>query len=120
MSRVPLRDRLKRPQSSRYWIGGFVAMLLLCLFLTIGFMPESVIRGFAQGLPFPLLVGTITLADGFNPCAFIYVSLLTYTQRRRDMAVIRGTFIITSAVMYFLFIMLMIRLGDRLESKVPG
>ena len=48
------------------------------------------------------------------------LSLLTYTQRRRDMAVIGGTFIITSAVMYFLFIMLMIRLGDRLESKVPG
>ncbi len=121
LSGVPLRDRLKLPQSRRYWMGGFVAVMLLCLFLTIGLMPESAIRGFAQGLPFPLFVGTIALADGFNPCAFtvlvILLSLLTYTQRRRDMAVIGGTFVITSAVMYFLFIMLMIGLGSVLIEQ---
>ncbi|MEM9118918.1 MAG: hypothetical protein AAGD09_13690 [Cyanobacteria bacterium P01_F01_bin.56] len=43
LSGVLLRDRLKLSQSRRYWIGGFVAMLLLCRFLTIGFMPESAI-----------------------------------------------------------------------------
>ena len=52
--------------------------------------------------------------------SWFMLSLLTYTQRRRDMVAIGGTFVITSAVMYFLFIMLMIGLGDRLESKVPG
>ena len=120
-SGVPLRDRLQQPQSRRYWIGGLAAVLLVSLFLLISLTPESAIRGFAQGLPFPLFVGIIALADGFNPCAFtvlvILLSLLTYTQRRRDMAIIGGTFVITSAVMYFLFIMLMIGLGSVLIEQ---
>ncbi|RZM79896.1 glutaredoxin family protein [Leptolyngbya iicbica LK] len=120
-SGIPLRDRLQQPQSRRYWIGGLAAVLLLCLFALIGFTPESTIRSFAQGLPFPLFVGTIALADGFNPCAFtvlvILLSLLTYTHRRRDMVLIGGTFVLTSAVMYFLFIMLMIGLGSVLIEQ---
>jgi thiol-disulfide isomerase/thioredoxin len=121
VSGIPLRDRLQQPQSRRYWIGGLAAVLLVCLFMLIGFTPESTIRSFAQGLPFPLFVGTIALADGFNPCAFtvlvILLSLLTYTQRRRDMVLIGGTFVLTSAVMYFLFIMLMIGLGSVLIEQ---
>jgi thiol-disulfide isomerase/thioredoxin len=120
-SGIPLRDRLQQPQARRYWTGGLAALLLICLFLVIGFMPESAIRSFAQGLPFPLFVSTIALADGFNPCAFtvlvILLSLLTYTQRRRDMVLIGGTFVLTSAVMYFLFIMLMIGLGSVLIEQ---
>ena len=116
-----LRDRLRGSQQWRYWIGGLAAVILISLFAIIGFTPESTIRAFAQGLPFPLFVGTVALADGFNPCAFtvlvILLSLLTYTKRRRDMALIGGTFVITSAVMYFLFIMLMIAVGSVLIEQ---
>lgn len=120
-SGVALRDRFKRPEQRRYWIGGLAVIALVSLFLVIGLTPESTIRAFAQGLPFPLFVGTIALADGFNPCAFtvlvILLSLLTYTKRRRDMAFIGGTFVITSAAMYFLFIMLMIAVGSVLIEQ---
>lgn len=116
VSWLPLRHKLKqKPQHRRYWVGGLAVMGLISLFLLIGLTPESSVRTFAQGLPFPLFVSTIALADGFNPCAFtvlvILLSLLTYTQHRRDMALIGGTFVLTSAVMYFLFIMGMIGLG---------
>ncbi len=110
-----LRDRLTTAQRQRYWIGGLLAILLLTTFLFLSLIPATTIRTFAQELPFPLFVSTIALADGFNPCAFtvlvILLSLLTYTKRRQDMAWIGGTFIVTSAVMYFLFIMLMVGLG---------
>jgi hypothetical protein len=115
ISWVPLHDRLQAPQKRRYWVGGLAAVVLLSLFGLMAFTPDAAIRQFAEGLPFPLFVSTIALADGFNPCAFtvliILLSLLTYTQRRRDMALVGGTFVITSAVMYFLFIMLMIGIG---------
>lgn len=92
-------------QAKRYWLGGLLAVCLLSLFLIVNLTPDVVIQTFAQNLPCPLFVSTIALADGFNPCAFtvliILLSLLTYTKRRRDMALIGGTFITTSAVMYF-------------------
>jgi len=119
---LPLRGRLRQaPQRQRYWVGGLAAVCLISLFIAISFTPDAAISTFAEGLPFPLFVGTIALADGFNPCAFtvlvILLSLLTYTQRRRDMALIGGTFVITSAVMYFLFIMLMIGVGSVLIGQ---
>jgi glutaredoxin len=111
-----LKRKLQRVQLLRYWVGGFAATCILSLFLFISLTPETVIKQFAQGLPFPLFVFAIALADGFNPCAFtvliILLSLLTYTKRRRDMALVGGTFITTSAVMYFLFIMLMVAVGS--------
>jgi hypothetical protein len=120
-SGIPLRKALHNPQKRRYWIGGLAAIALVSLFLVIGLTPDSTIRAFAQGLPFPLFVGIIALADGFNPCAFtvlvILLSLLTYTKRRRDMALIGGTFVLTSAAMYFLFIMLMIAVGSVLIEQ---
>jgi thiol-disulfide isomerase/thioredoxin len=120
-SGVALRRHLRHPQTRRYWIGGLAAIALISLFVIISLTPESTIRAVAQGLPFPLFVGTIALADGFNPCAFtvlvILLSLLTYTKRRRDMALIGGTFVITSAVMYFLFIMAMIAVGSVLIEQ---
>lgn len=110
------RKKLQQVQWQRYWIGGLAATGLLSLFLMIRFIPDAVIAQFAQTLPFPIFVATVALADGFNPCAFtvliILLSLLTYTKRRRDMALIGGTFIFTSGVMYFLFIMIMIGVGS--------
>jgi glutaredoxin len=116
-----LRKRLEQEQSRRYWLGGLVATVLISLFLIIGLTPDTAINQFAQGLPFPIFVATISLADGFNPCAFtvliILLSLLTYTKQRRDMIIVGSTFIVTSAVMYFLFIMLMIGLGSILLEQ---
>ncbi len=116
-----VRRQLQQPQSRRYWLGGLAAICILSLFLVVSLTPEAVIREFAQGLPFPLFVSTIALADGFNPCAFtvliILLSLLTYTERRRDMILVGGTFITTSAVMYFLFILVMIGMGSVLLER---
>ncbi|MBE9070692.1 glutaredoxin family protein, partial [Leptolyngbya cf. ectocarpi LEGE 11479] len=110
-----LRSRLQSAQARRYWWGGLGATCLLSVFLLVSLTPDTIIKTFAQQLPFPLFVSTIALADGFNPCAFtiliILLSLLTHTKRRRDMLLIGGTFITTSAVMYFLFIMVMIGMG---------
>lgn len=87
----------------------------------VNLTPDAVIQQFSQSLPFPLFVSTLALADGFNPCAFtvliILLSLLTYTRHRRDMAILGGTFITTSAVMYFFFIMVMVGLGSILLEQ---
>lgn len=111
-----VHKQLKTPQLRRYWTGGFFAAIVLCAFAFLAFTPDSVVRQFAQQLPFPLFVSTIALADGFNPCAFtvlaILLSLLTYTKSRRDMTWVGVTFIVTSAVMYFIFIMLMVTVGS--------
>lgn len=114
------RQLLQEP-AKRYWLGGLIAIGIFSLFLALTLTPEIAIKQFAQALPFPFFVATIALADGFNPCAFtvliILLSLLTYTKQRRDMALVGGTFIVTSAVMYFLFIMLMIGVGSILLEQ---
>jgi len=111
-----LQKSLKKRQGTRYWVGGLLATTIISLFVFLALTPDAVIKTFAQGLPFPLFVSTIALADGFNPCAFtvlvILLSLLTYTRSRKDMTLVGGTFIITSAVMYFIFIMLMVLAGS--------
>lgn len=110
-----VRGRLAGENARRFWAGGFATVAIVTLFLVVSLTPDAVIKSLAQALPFPLLVSVIALADGFNPCAFtvliILLSLLTHTRRRRDMALVGGTFVATSAVMYFLFIMVMIALG---------
>ena len=116
-----VRRQLQHSQTRRYWLGGRAAVCLLSLFLVINLTPDAIIRDFAQGLPFSLFVSTIALADGFNPCTFtvliILLFLLTYTERRRDMILAGGTFITTSAVMYFLFILVMIGVGSVLLEQ---
>jgi hypothetical protein len=111
-----LRRKLDNEPRKRYWFGGLIATVIVSLFCFIAFIPDAIITQFAQGLPFPLFVSTIALADGFNPCAFsvliILLSLLSYTKNRRDMAIVGSTFVVTSAVMYFLFIMIMIAVGS--------
>ncbi|MEM1167751.1 MAG: hypothetical protein AAGJ08_01320 [Cyanobacteria bacterium P01_H01_bin.35] len=96
-------------------------MILISLFFFITFTPDAIIKQFAQGLPFPLFVSTIGLADGFNPCVFtvliILLSLLSYTKSRIDMTLIGSTFVATSGVMYFLFIMIMILVGSVFLEK---
>ncbi|NEP82366.1 MAG: thioredoxin family protein [Okeania sp. SIO3B3] len=108
-------------QTKRYWFGGLIATFIISLFFFITFIPDATIKQFAQELPFPLFVSTIALADGFNPCAFtvliILLSLLTYTKSRKDMALVGSTFVATSAVMYFLFIMIMILVGSVFLDK---
>lgn len=115
VSFLGFRGRFQQAQWRRYWGGGLVATCLLSLFLIIHLTPDAAITQLVQGTPFSLFVATIALADGFNPCAFtvliILLSLLTHTKRRQDMAAIGGTFIITSGVMYFFFIMLMVGVG---------
>jgi glutaredoxin len=117
LSSYPLiKRKLDSEERKRYWFGGLIATVIISLFLFITFTPDTAIKQFAQGLPFPLFVSTIALADGFNPCAFtvliILLSLLSYTKSRGDMALVGSTFVVTSALMYFLFIMIMILLGS--------
>ncbi|MDC0835458.1 glutaredoxin family protein [Geitlerinema sp. CS-897] len=111
-----VRPYLKTSQKKRYWFGGFFAVLILSLFGFVTLVPDALVQQFARQLPFPLFVSTVALADGFNPCAFtvliILLSLLTYTKSRRDMTIVGTTFIATSAVMYFVFIMLMVSVGS--------
>ncbi len=121
MSFPLLPQQLSQVQAKRYWFGGFLAICILSLFLVINLTPDVVVQQFARGLPFPLFVSALALADGFNPCAFtvlmILLSLLTYTKKRRDMALVGGTFITTSAGMYFIFILMMIGLGSILLEQ---
>jgi glutaredoxin len=106
------QDKTKR----KYWISGLLLVILICFFIFFSSKSEVSIKNFAKNLPFPFFVTVISLADGFNPCAFtvliILLSLLTYTKSRKNMTIIGVTFIITSALMYFLFIMVMVLLGS--------
>jgi glutaredoxin len=116
LSYIFLRKKLQRPQWWGYWTGGLVGVTAASLFALIFLTPENSIRLFASNLPFPLFVTTIAAADGFNPCAFtvlvILLSLLTHTRSRRDMTLLGMTFIITSGIMYFIFILAMILVGS--------
>ncbi|MDJ0568018.1 MAG: hypothetical protein QNJ53_03125 [Pleurocapsa sp. MO_192.B19] len=95
---------------------GLIAVIVISLFWFFSVTPDVAIKEFAQSLPFPLFVSTIALADGFNPCAFtvliILLSLLTHTRSRKQMAVVGSTFVATSAIMYFIFIMAMVLVGS--------
>ena len=95
---------------------GLIAVIIISLFWFFSVTPDVAIKEFAQSLPFPLFVSTIALADGFNPCAFtvliILLSLLTHTRSRQQMAIVGSTFVATSAIMYFIFIMAMVLVGS--------
>jgi glutaredoxin len=111
-----VKPRLTNAQRKRYWIGGLLGVILLSVFAFVLFIPDATIQNFAQTLPFPLFVSAIALIDGFNPCAFtvlvILLSLLTYTKNKSDMILIGSTFIMTSAIMYFAFIIAMVVVGS--------
>jgi glutaredoxin/MFS family permease len=111
-----LKGKLSNAQRQRYWIGGLLGITFLSVFSFIVLTPDAVIQNLAGGLPFPLFVSVIAFADGFNPCAFtvliILLSLLTYTKSKTDMTIVGSTFILTSAFMYFAFIMAMVLVGS--------
>ena len=110
------RKRFRDKERMRLWLGGLVASAIVSLFLLLGTLPDARIQAWAEKFPYPIFVVIIALADGFNPCAFtvliILLSLLTHTRGRSDMAIIGLTFILTSAAMYFLFIMAMVLIGS--------
>ncbi|MBN2457886.1 glutaredoxin family protein [Candidatus Woesearchaeota archaeon] len=111
------RKRITASENTkRYWMAGLVACLIVTMFVFMAMTPEVVVKDFAQKTPFPLFVFILAFADGFNPCAFtvfiILLSLLTYTKSKKDMTTVGLVFIITSALMYFIFIMAMILLGS--------
>ncbi len=112
---VVVRPWLISGERKRLWLGGLLAALIGSFFLLLALLPEPFVQSVTKGLPYPLFVFTIALADGVNPCAFtvlvILLSLLTYTKSRRDMVLLGATFIATSAVMYFVFIMILVSLG---------
>jgi hypothetical protein len=109
-----LRNKLK--WGWHLWASGFIALLIVMFFAIAVTTPVSVIERFAKRFPFPAFVFIIALADGFNPCAFtvliVLLSLLTHTKSRRKMLLIGGVFILTSAFMYFLFIMVLTLVGS--------
>lgn len=112
-----LRRRLPRAsQARRYWISGLAAVLVGSIFVVLLLLPETLIASSVKHWPFPVLVGVVALADGFNPCAFtvlfILLSLLTYTKSKRQMYALGNTFILASGIVYFAFIMLLIAVGS--------
>jgi len=61
-----------------------------------------------KSLSLPILTIVIAGLDGFNPCAMwvllFLISLLLGMQNRKKMWILGGTFIFTSALIYFLFL----------------
>ncbi len=59
-------------------------------------------------LPLPVFTFFIALMDGFNPCAMwallFLISVLLRVDARKKMWLLGGTFILTSGVVYFLFL----------------
>lgn len=79
----------------------------------------------ASRLGLPLFTLAIGLLDGFNPCAMwillFLLSLLARLKDRRRMALVAGTFVITSGVVYYAFmaawlnVFLFIGMSDQLR-----
>ena len=105
----------------RHWLIGFVVLVMVGLFAMAITTPENEIEKFAGKFPFPGFVFVIALADGFNPCAFtvliVLLSLLTHTKSRKKMLLIGSVFILTSAAMYFIFIMVILTAGSWVLSQ---
>jgi len=102
----------------QYMKGVLMAVILIILFYIAQKIPPTRIIAFAKEFSFPVFTFVIALLDGFNPCAFavlaILLSLLVYAQSRKKMAMIGLIFIITSAAMYFLFIIILLTLRAEL------
>jgi thiol-disulfide isomerase/thioredoxin len=104
----------KRKIETRYLIGTFFGILIIILFYFSQHLPKESILSFARQFTFPVFTFIIAFLDGFNPCAFavlaVLLSLLVYAKSRKKMALIGLIFIITSGVMYFLFIIILMLL----------
>ncbi|MFC1705095.1 glutaredoxin family protein [Nanoarchaeota archaeon] len=108
----------------RYMIGTFLGFVIVILFYLSQHIPKESILGFAGQFSFPVFTFIIALLDGFNPCAFavlaILLSLLVYAKSRTKMALIGSIFILTSGVMYFLFITILMVLRTELLGAYKG
>jgi len=104
--------------NKHYLFGVLFATIILILFYLSQHLPSMKIINFAGQFSFPVFTFIIALLDGFNPCAFavlaILLSLLIHAQSRKKMALIGIIFIITSSVMYFLFIIILLTLRTEL------
>jgi hypothetical protein len=102
----------------RYLFGAFLAVLIVMLFYLAQHLPKESVLSFASQFTFPVFTFVIALLDGFNPCAFavlaILLSLLVYAKSKIRMALIGTIFILTSGVMYFLFIIVLMLLRAEL------
>lgn len=106
----------------RYLWGGFVMLAIGVLFVLLARIPDAGVTALADRVPFPFFLAIVAIADGFNPCAFavlfILLSLLTYTRSRRRMAMLGGTFVGTSAVMYGAMILFLVVFGAFLLERI--
>ncbi len=109
---------------ARYWISVLFLFIIASLFIIIQNVSEESIIDFAKGFSFPGFVFIIALVDGFNPCAFFVLgfllSLLTYTKSRGKMLLIGAVFILTSGLMYSLFIIVLLTIRTELLSEYQG
>lgn len=116
LSRYFFKDKLTTLQSRRSWWAALFALVLACIILFLVLTPLAQILKAAETMPFPAFVFFVAIVDGFNPCSFsiliIFLSLLTYTRARRDMILVGGTFVVTSAVVYGILILSMMALAS--------
>lgn len=98
------------------WFSSLIVMMIISLFVLASDVPEAKIHALSSKIPFSLFVFILALADGFNPCAFsvfiIFLSLLSHNIQKTHAAVLGSVFIFTSAIMYFIFIMIIITAGS--------
>jgi cytochrome c biogenesis protein CcdA/thiol-disulfide isomerase/thioredoxin len=106
----------KSSRKKQILIGILTAFLFIFLFVLLKRIPEGEFSELAKSTPFPVFVSLIALADGFNPCAFsvllVFLSLLAYTNRKSGSFTLGILFIVTSAIMYFLIVLLLILIGS--------
>ncbi|HEX55331.1 MAG: hypothetical protein DRO94_05200 [Candidatus Altiarchaeales archaeon] len=105
----------------RYWLVGFCIIFFMFAFFFAGSISENMIVKFARKFSMPIFTFLIAIIDGFNPCAFtvlaFLLSLLTYTKSRRKMLLIGFVFIVTSGLMYSIFIILLLIVRAQLLSQ---
>lgn len=75
-----------------------------------------------KNLTLPLVTAVIGLADGFNPCAMwvllFLISMLIGMKDKKRMWILGSTFLLTSALIYLIFMMSWLNLANLLISVV--
>ena len=75
-----------------------------------------------KNLTLPLVTVVISLADGFNPCAMwvllFLISMLIGMKDKKRMWILGSTFLLTSALIYLIFMMSWLNLANLLISVV--
>jgi len=104
--------RKKYPLRKRYWLVMFIILLVVTLFIFTKTIPVEQVAKAIEHLPFPVFTFIIAILDGFNPCAMFVLTfllaLLAYTGSRKKMTIIGLVFILTSGLMYFLYMLFML------------